>query len=64
MNPLDKIPARYRWVAYVVLGLVFLAWTAWQAADGDWAQAVTLFLGSLGFSTAARHVDRKEPRRG
>lgn len=56
-NPLTFLPARYRLAVYAVLGLVALGVSAWQAADGDWLQAVSLFLGSLGFGTAASNVN-------
>ena len=55
-NPLTYLPAKYRLAAYCVLGLLALAVAAVQAADGDWLQAVALFLGSLGFGTAGSNV--------
>lgn len=56
MNPLTLLPRRARLIAYAALGLLALAVSAYQAADGDWLQAVGLLLGSLGFGTAATHV--------
>lgn len=56
LNPLTYLPPRSRAYAYVFLGLLFLAVTAVQAADGDWEQALVLFLGSLGFATARTHI--------
>jgi hypothetical protein len=55
-NPLSVLPAKVRLYVYAVLGLVALGVAAWQAGDGDWLQAVGLFLGSLGFGTAASNV--------
>lgn len=57
-NPLTYLPAKYRLAVYCVLGLVALAVAAVQAADGDWLQAIALFLGSLGFGTAGSNVAR------
>lgn len=59
-NPLTFLPARYRRVAYAVLGLVALGVGAWQAGNGDWLEAVGLFLGSLGFGTAGSNVNADE----
>jgi hypothetical protein len=55
-NPLALLPPKVRLFAYVFLGTLALGVSAWQASDGDWLQAVGLFLGSLGFGTAATHV--------
>ena len=55
-NPLQYLPDNVRVTVYVVLGLAALAVAAVQAADGDWVQAVSLFLGSLGFGTAASNT--------
>lgn len=60
-NPLKFLPAKYRLVAYSVLGLATVALGAYQAADGDWLKAITYFLGSLGFGTAASNVDLGQP---
>ena len=55
-NPLSALPPKVRLYVYAVLGLIALGIAAFQAADGDWLQAVGLFLGSLGFGTAASNV--------
>jgi hypothetical protein len=55
-NPLSALPPTIRLYVYAVLGLLALGVAAWQAAGGDWLQAVGLFLGSLGFGTAASNV--------
>lgn len=59
-NPLSLLPPAIRLWVYVVLGLVALGIGAYQASGGDWLQAVALFLGSLGFGTAASHVPPRE----
>lgn len=60
-NPLALLPAKYRLTAYAILGLATVALGAYQAADGDWVKAITYFLGTLGFGTAASNVSL-EPR--
>lgn len=55
-NPLTYIPAKFRWIAYLVLGVAALVLAAVQAAHGDWLQAIALLLGSLGFGTAGSNV--------
>jgi hypothetical protein len=55
-NPLTALPPKVRLYVYAVLGLIALGVAAFQAAGGDWLQAVSLFLGSLGFGTAASNV--------
>jgi hypothetical protein len=55
-NPLSVLPPHVRLFAYAFLGTLALGVAAWQAAGGDWLQAVGLFLGSLGFGTAASNV--------
>lgn len=59
MNPLAQLPPAVRLWAYVVLGILFLAFTAWQASEGDWAKAVAYFFGSLGFATASSNTPKK-----
>ena len=58
-NPLSVLPTKVRLYVYAVLGLVALGVAAVQAAGGDWLQAIALFLGSLGFGTAASNVPSK-----
>lgn len=58
-NPLALLPPAVRLYVYVVLGVLFLAFTAWQASEGDWVKAVALFLGSLGFATASSNTPKK-----
>ena len=55
-NPLSALPPTVRLYAYAVLGVAALVVAAIQAADGDWLQGIALFLGSLGFGTAASNV--------
>lgn len=59
-NPLTYLPAKYRRIAYAVLGLLAFAVGAAQAAQGDWLQALALFLGTLGFGTAGSNVNTDE----
>ena len=61
-NPLtDIIPARYRKYVYAGAFLGGLAWTAIQAADGDWRQAVALLAGSLVPLLAASNTAAPKP---
>lgn len=55
-NPLSRIPAGLRLALYVAATLVLLAVGAYQAADGDWLKAVSLFAGSLVTLTAGSNV--------
>ncbi len=59
-NPLTLLPLKLRLWAYIVFGFAAFGFAAYQASGGDWKQAVALFLGSLGFSTAASNVPSKE----
>jgi hypothetical protein len=56
-NPLSALPPKVRLYVYAVLGIAALIVAAVQAADGDWLQAVALFLGSLGFGTAGSNIN-------
>ena len=58
-NPLAQLPPAVRLWAYVVLGLLAAAVSAWQIAEGDWLKALGLFLGTLGFATASSNVPTK-----
>lgn len=58
-NPLSLLPPEVRLYAYVTLGVLALAFTAWQVAEGDWFKALGLLLGSLGFATATSNVPTK-----
>ena len=55
-NPLTYLPAKYRGVAYSLLGVAALGLGAYEAADGDWLKAAGLLLGSLGFGTARSNI--------
>lgn len=60
-NPLSVLPPKVRLFAYAFLGTLALGVGAVQASGGDWLQAVALFLGSLGFGTAASNVSDAPP---
>lgn len=54
-NPLAVLPPKVRAYVYAVLALAAVGVGAWQASQGDWLEAVGLFLGALGFGTAQTH---------
>jgi len=57
-NPLtDVLPAKVRKYVYAVCFVVLLGFTAWQAAEGNVAEALIGFLGSLASATAGSNVD-------
>lgn len=60
-NPLDYIPQRYRAYVYFTFALIYLAFTAWLASNGDWVLAVTQFFAGLGFTMAKRHTPARQP---
>ena len=61
-NPLTEvIPARMRKCVYAGAFLGGLAWTAIQAAGGDWKQAVALLVGSLVPLLAASNTAAPKP---
>lgn len=57
-NPLTLIPAQYRQYVYGLLALFALGYTAWEAAGGDWKQALIGVLLTLSHGTAASNVKR------
>jgi len=56
---IDIIPPRARRNVYGVLSLLALAYSAWQAADGDWKAALTGLLTTA--VTALAHANTNEP---
>lgn len=58
-NPLTLIPAQYRQAVYALLALFALGYTCWEAAGGDWRQALLGVLLALSHSTAASNTKRK-----
>jgi hypothetical protein len=56
MNPLTAIPPKARLYVYAVLSLAALGLSAYKASEGDWLEFAGLFLGSLGFGTAASNT--------
>ena len=55
-NPLEALPAQVRLYVYLVLGVAAVAIGAWQASEGDWLTAISLFLGTLGFGMAGSNT--------
>lgn len=53
-NPLTAVPARVRQIAYAVMFVAALAFSAYQASEGDWlvfsGSLVTALLGALAAS--------------
>ncbi len=63
-NPLtDVLPARVRLYFYAALFVAALVFTAWQAADGDWAMFVGGLITALGGATAASNTPARRRRR-
>lgn len=56
-NPLSLIPAKYRAAVYAGIGIAALGFTAWQAADGDWVEALAGFVIALGNATSASNIN-------
>lgn len=56
-NPLSAIPASYRQYAYAALFVVALVFTAVQASNGDWRQAVGGIVTALMGALAGSNVD-------
>lgn len=58
MNPLTNVlPPKVRLYFYAALFVAALVFSAWQAADGDWALFIGGVIGALGGATAASNVD-------
>ena len=53
---LRALPPNVRLAVYAFLAVLALGVAAWQASDGDWLNAIGLFLGFLGFGTAGVNV--------
>lgn len=43
----DLVPAKVRLWVYLIVALLLIALTIWQASDGNWLVALTSFLGAL-----------------
>lgn len=57
-NPLaDLIPAKARKYVYALAALAALVYGAWQAANGDWSEAIPALVGSLLSGLAHANVD-------
>ena len=59
-NPLAWIPAPAKAAAYSFLLFMFIVFTCWQAADGDWAEFVLGVFSALGFATATSNVSHRK----
>lgn len=64
-NPLeDVVPARHRKRVYAIVALAALAFSAYQAAQGDWTLLVGGLLTSLTTGTAASNTSDSPPSAG
>lgn len=62
-NPLtDALPPRWRKIAYAVLFVASIVFTAWQFADGDWDQFVAGLFTALVSALATSNVRSHEQR--
>jgi len=63
MNPLsiltDVLPPKVRSIVYAVLALAALAFSVWQATEGDWVEFVGGLLTALVGSTAAANTPKE-----
>lgn len=57
MNPFTVLPPKVRLYVYALIALAAVAFSAWQAADGDWAQFIGGLVVALSHMTAAANVD-------
>jgi hypothetical protein len=60
-NPLSVLPTEVRRYVYAALVLAALAYTAYQAAGGDWLQAIGGLLTALVGGTAVSNVRPAPP---
>lgn len=61
-NPLqDVVPPKYRQVVYALLTLALLAFSLWQASQGDWTLFAGSLLTALGTGTAASNPSPEHP---
>lgn len=55
-NPLTVLPPKVRAYVYLVVFVLGMAFTAVQAADGDWFEAAAALVGSLTSVLAGANV--------
>lgn len=61
MNPLTVLPAKARAYVYALLVLASLGFTAWQASDGDWVEAVSGVVSALVGAQALANTPTRDP---
>ena len=58
----DLIPARYRKYVYATAALAALVYGAYEAANGDWRQAIPALAGSVVSALAHANTDPAPPQ--